>query len=48
MMKKKSIYLVLMCVICILLSACSVGNRQRSFQNWKEDSAPIAALEEYV
>ena len=48
MMKKKCTCMILMCVICALLSACSEGNRQGSFQNWKEDAAPITALKEYV
>ena len=47
-MKKKRIYLILLCITCILLSACSTGNRQNSFQNWKEAAAPITALKEYV
>ena len=47
-MKKKRIYLILLCITCILLSACSMGNRQNSFQNWKEAAAPITALKEYV
>ena len=48
MMKKKCTWMILMCAICVLLSACSAGNRQDTFLNWKEDAAPIAALKEYV
>jgi len=48
MKNKKSIYVVFLCVMGILLSACSAGNRQDVFRSWQEDAAPIAALEEYV
>lgn len=45
---KKYSYVILMCVICILLSACSAGNRQGDFPSWKADAAPVAALKAYV
>ena len=48
MMKKKYTWMILTCVICILLTACSAGKRQDTFQNWKENAVPITALKEYV
>ena len=47
-MKKTRNYLILLCITCMMLSACSTRNGQNSFQNWKEDAAPITALKEYV
>ena len=47
-MKKKCTWMILMCAICILLTACSAGKRQDAFQNWEEDAVPITALKEYV
>ena len=48
MMKKKCTWMILMCAICILLTACSAGKQQDAFQNWEEDAVPITALKEYV
>ena len=48
MMKKKYTGIMLMCVLCILLSACSAEKQQDAFQNWEEDAAPVTALKEYV
>ena len=47
-MKKKCTRMILMCLICVLLTACSAGTQQVTFQKWKEDAAPVTALKEYV
>ena len=46
-MKKKYIFVILTCVICILLTSCSMRG-QKTFASWSEDAAPITALQEYV
>ena len=48
MMKKKCTWMILMCAIYVLLTACSAGKQQDAFQNWEEDAVPITALKEYV
>ena len=48
MMKKKCTWMILMCAISIMLTACSAGKQQGAFQNWEEDAVPITALKEYV
>lgn len=48
MVKKRSIGIILVCVVCMMLGACSSDHHEELFQSWKEDAAPIAALKEYV
>ena len=47
-MKKKCARMILMCLIYILLTACSTEDQQDTFENWNEDAAPVAELKEYV
>ena len=44
MMKKKCTWIILMCVICILFTACSTEKGHGSFEKWKEDAEPITRL----
>ena len=48
-MKMKSIYVVIVNLLCVMLTGCGFGVRQENlFSNWSEGSVPIAALTEYV
>jgi phosphoserine phosphatase len=47
-MKRKNLFSILLCIICILSCVFSGCREQNSFSNWVEDSAPITALKEYV
>lgn len=47
-MKKKYIYVILICMICILVCVCFSGKRQEAFSNWEENAVSVIALKEYV
>lgn len=47
-MKKRAVCIILLFAVCIFFNACSPGANQTDFEHWTENSAPIAALEEYV
>ena len=47
-MKIKKFFIIALCLICVFTSACSNSKTENYFSNWKEGSAPITALQEYV
>lgn len=47
-MKIKKFFIITLCLVCVFTSSCSKSKTKNYFTNWKEGSAPITALQEYV